>query len=95
MAERQAAIVGVYEHPLRMAPGRSAMQLKVESIHGALADAGLSLSDVDAVYDASEAEGGAGLGLSAYLGIKPRLIDTTAVGGSDRKSTRLNSSHRT
>lgn len=82
MAERQAAIVGVYEHPLRMAPGRSAMQLKIESIHGALADAGLSLSDVDAVYDASEAEGGAGLGLSAYLGIKPRLIDTTAVGGS-------------
>ncbi len=82
MPERQAAIVGIHEHPLRMAPGRSAMQLKIESIRGALDDAGLSLSDIDAVYDAAEGEGGGGLGLSGYLGIHPRVIDTTAVGGS-------------
>ena len=82
MPDRQAAIVGIHEYPLRMAPGRSAMQIKVESIRAALDDAGLSLSDVDAIYDASEGEGGAGLGLSAYLGIHPQVIDTTAVGGS-------------
>jgi acetyl-CoA C-acetyltransferase len=80
--QKQAAIVGIHEYPLRVAPGRSAMQIKIESIHKALEDAGLQLGDVDAIYDANEGEGGGGLGLAAYLGIHPRVIDTTATGGS-------------
>ncbi|MEZ4502462.1 MAG: thiolase domain-containing protein, partial [Dehalococcoidia bacterium] len=79
---RDAAIVGIHEYPLRVAPGRSAMQIKAESISRALADAGLKLSQVDAVYDTNDGEGGGGLGLSHYLGIKPTVIDTTQVGGS-------------
>lgn len=80
--QKQAAIVGIHEYPLRVAPGRSAMQIKIESIHKALEDAGLQLGDVDAIYDANEGEGAGGLGLAAYLGIHPRVIDTTATGGS-------------
>ena len=79
---RDAAIVGIHEYPLRVAPGRSAMQIKAESISAALADSGLKLSEVDAVYDTNDGEGGGGLGLPHYLGLKPTVIDTTQVGGS-------------
>ena len=80
--ERTAAIVGVYEYPLRVAPGISAMEVKIESIAQALADAGLEWSDVDGLYDAGDGEAGGGLQLAAYLGINPTVIDTTQVGGS-------------
>lgn len=80
--ERLAAIAGIHEYPLRVAPGVSAMQIKAESIRAALADAGLDWSDVDAIYDSAEGEGGGGLGMAAYLGMKPTVIDTTQVGGS-------------
>ena len=80
--ERKAAIVGIHEYPLRVARGVSAMEIKVDSIRAALADAGLSWNEVDALYDAQDAEAGGGLQLSAYLGLKPTVIDTTSVGGS-------------
>jgi acetyl-CoA C-acetyltransferase len=80
--ERSAAIVGIHEYPLRVARGVSAMQIKVDSIRAALADAGLSWSDVDAVYDANDGEAAGGLQLCAYLGVNPSVIDTTYVGGS-------------
>ncbi len=79
---RDAAIVGIHEYPLRVAPGRSAMQIKAESISRALADSGLKLSDVDAIYDTNDGEGGGGLGMAHYLNLKPTVIDTTQVGGS-------------
>ena len=79
---RDAAIVGIHEYPLRVAPGRSAMQIKAESIKAALDDAGLKWSDVDAVYDTNDGEGGGGLGMASFLGLKPTVIDTTQVGGS-------------
>ncbi len=80
--DRKAAIVGIHEYPLRVAPGVSAMDIKVESIRRALADAGLSWQDVDGLYDAGDGEAGGGLQLSAYLGWRPTVIDTTQVGGS-------------
>ena len=79
---RMAAIAGIHEYPLRVAPGVSAMQIKVESIRAALEDAGLAWSDVDGLYDCDEGEGGGGLGMAAYLGINPTVTDTTVVGGS-------------
>jgi acetyl-CoA C-acetyltransferase len=83
MAQRRdAAIVGIYEYPLRVAPGVSALQIKAESAAKALADAGLSWKDVDAVYDTGGDQSIGGLGIAEYFGLKPRLIDTTYVGGS-------------
>ena len=80
--QREAAIVGIHEYPSRYAPDVSAIQIKSSSIKAALDDAGLKWSDIDALYDAQDGEGGGGLGLAAYLGIKPTVIDTTQVGGS-------------
>ncbi len=82
MAGRAAAIVGVHEHPSRRVDGLSKWQIKAGSAAAALADAGLTLADVDAVYDAGETGPMAGIAVPEYLGISPRLVDTTAVGGS-------------
>ena len=81
-SDRKAAIVGIHEYPLRVARGVSAMQIKVDSIRAALADAGLQWSQVDALYDAGDGEAAGGLQLSSYLGLNPTVIDTTNVGGS-------------
>ncbi len=81
--ERDAAIVGIHEYPSRDVEGeRSALQIKAECAARALADAGLALSDVDAIYDAGEAGPMSGLTIAEYFGIKPSVIDTTMVGGS-------------
>jgi acetyl-CoA C-acetyltransferase len=79
---RDAAVVGIYEYPLRVAPGISPLQIKAESAAKALEDAGLAWNDVDAVYDTGGDQGIGGLGIAEYFGLKPRLIDTTYVGGS-------------
>src|SRR5579875_2938859 len=80
---RDAAIVGIYEYPLRKVEGITALQIKAECARAALDDAGLSWQDVDAVYDCGEGgESGSGLAISEYLGLSPRVIDTTSVGGS-------------
>ena len=79
---RDAAVVGIHEYPLRVAPGISPLQIKAESAAKALEDAGLSWSAVDAVYDTGGDQGIGGLGIAEYFGLKPRIIDTTYVGGS-------------
>ena len=80
---RDAAIVGIHEYPLRDVEGEvSALQIKAESATKALEDAGLSWSDVDAVYDAGEGGGMSGLNISEYFGLNPNVIDTTSVGGT-------------
>ena len=80
---REAAIVGIHEYPLRVVgPGTSALQIKAASTIKALEDAGLSGKDIDAVYDTGTHQGIGGLGISEYLGLKPRIIDNTAVGGT-------------
>ena len=53
--EREAAIVGIHEYPSRDVEGRlSPLQIKAECAARALADAGLTWRDVNAVYDAGD-----------------------------------------
>ncbi len=80
---RDAAIVGIHEYPSRDVEGEvSPLQIKAESAARALEDAGLSWSDVDAIYDAGEGGGMAGLTIAEYFGLQPNVINTTGVGGS-------------
>ncbi|HZQ38631.1 MAG TPA: hypothetical protein VFD32_22085 [Dehalococcoidia bacterium] len=80
---REAAIVGIYEYPLRAVErGMTPLHIKADCAQRALEDAGLSWRDVDGLYDAADGGGMPGLGLADYFGFKPAVIDTTAVGGS-------------
>ena len=80
---REAAIVGVYEYPLRVVgPGTNSQQIKAESAARALDDAGLAWKDVDGVFDTGSEGGVGGLGISEYLGLRPTIIDITSVGGT-------------
>ncbi len=78
----KAYIAGAYEHPLRLAPDHSTPQLHAECARGALADAGLTLADVDGYFCAGDAAGFGALSMVDYLGITPRHIDNTETGGS-------------
>jgi acetyl-CoA C-acetyltransferase len=82
MAAPAAAIAGIHEFEGRTARGLSKLQIKAECAARALEDAGLTWADVDAVYDAGEAGPMPGLTIAEYLGVSPRVVDTTAVGGS-------------
>lgn len=82
MAGNAAAIVGIHEYPSRKVDGLSPLQIKAASAVAALADAGLTVDDVDAIYDAGETGPMSGIVVPEYLGITPRVVDTTAVGGS-------------
>jgi acetyl-CoA C-acetyltransferase len=77
----QASIAGVYEHPRREIPDRSIAQIHGEVARGAIADAGLNLSDVDA-YFCDSTTGFGPISISEYLGLHPRYIDSTDTGGS-------------
>ena len=79
----QAHIAGAYEHPDRVIPGKSVPQVHAEVALGALADAGLAMSDVDAYFCAGDAPGFGPISMADYLGLKNlRYIDSTETGGS-------------
>ncbi len=80
---RTAAIVGIHEFPSRDVEGAlSPLHIKTQSALAALEDAGLTIRDVDAIYDAGDGGMMSGLAISEYFGIHPDVIDTTMVGGS-------------
>jgi len=77
-----AHIAGVFEHPLREIPDKTVPQIHAEVAVGALADAGLTMDDVDAYYSAGDAPGFGALSMADYLGLDCRHLDDTETGGS-------------
>ena len=75
-------IAGAREHPTRLAPDKSTPQLHAECAAGALADAGLSLQDVDGYFCAGDAPGFGGMSMIDYMGLNVRHVDSTETGGS-------------
>jgi len=78
----KACIAGAYEHPTRKAPDKPVAQLHAECAQGALADAGLSLHDVDGYFCAGDAPGLGALSMADYMGLQCRHVDSTDTGGS-------------
>jgi len=75
---RRATIVGAAETDrIGRLPGMSRMALHAEAARNALEDAGLSIRDVDGVFSCVAGPNE----LSEYLGIVPRYVDGTGVGG--------------
>jgi acetyl-CoA C-acetyltransferase len=78
----RAYIAGAYEHPTRKAPDSSLAQLHAEVALGALADAGLTLRDVDGYFCAGDAPGMGPMSMVDYLNLKVRHVDATDTGGT-------------
>jgi acetyl-CoA acetyltransferase len=77
----KAAIVGAVDLASPSGKlGRSVRSLEIEMIRGALDDAGLTISDVDAVCSATGMM--ASMELAEYLRVQPRWTDNTMTGGS-------------
>lgn len=81
------AVVGAHESPRRKAPKVHPFQIQAEVITAALADAGLTMADVDGFATAASfpSEGGWQLNaveIAEYLGIKPTWLDGTDIGGA-------------
>ncbi len=77
-----ASIVGIGLTDFGELPGRSKMEIMAEAVDLALKDAGLTLDQVDGVFGADFAEAMQGLYMAEYLGLHPKYIDGTNIGGS-------------
>ncbi len=78
----KAFIAGAFEHPDRHIPHQSLMEIHARVCVGALTDAGLTMSDVDAYFGAGDSPGFGTLSMIDYLGISASYLDSTETGGS-------------
>lgn len=73
------AIVGVDESDeIGTLPNVSQLSLHLQAIHNAVADAGLKVSDIDGIFTAGQHSPAL---LGEALGVMPRYVDGTTVGG--------------
>ncbi|MFI5446349.1 thiolase [Polaromonas sp. UC242_47] len=77
-----AAIAGVATFGCGETPGFSDMELLARSARAAVADAGLKMSDIDGLCTASASATMWAMPVVEYLGLRPRYIDSTMLGGS-------------
>jgi 3-oxoacyl-[acyl-carrier-protein] synthase III len=74
-----ACIVGVDESDeIGTLPNKSQLTLHLEAISNAVKDAGLEIKDVDGIFTAGQHPPSL---LGEALGITPRIVDGTSVGG--------------
>lgn len=77
---RSIAIAGVAESDVGKVPGKTALELQAQAAGRALRDAGIALNEVDGVFAHTD-DRFSSLQLSEYLGLTPRYVDSTNVGG--------------
>jgi acetyl-CoA acetyltransferase len=77
-----AAIVGIGLAGCGDAPGFSHLELLAQAVDAALADAGLTLRDIDGLFTATLTNFFPALTVAEYLGIRPAVVDGTNVGGA-------------
>lgn len=78
-----AAIVGAAESDIgQVGPGYNVIDLMAQGITRALDDCGLGLKDVDGLISSCTQSRTSPLNLAEYLGMSPRYIDGTIIGGS-------------
>ncbi|RTZ41674.1 thiolase [Candidimonas sp. SYP-B2681] len=76
------AIAGVGQAGLGQAHGYTEMEILVQAAHRAVADAGLTMQDIDGIATASVSATMWAMPVIEHLGIKPTFIDSTMLGGS-------------
>lgn len=75
-------IAGAATFGIGRCPGVSAVDMAAKASLLALADAGLTLADVDALYTSAPYEALGGMELAEYLGLTPKVTDCNRTGGS-------------
>ena len=78
----KTAIVGVGTFGFGEAHGYTDMELLAKSAHAAVADAGLTMQDIDGLCTASTTSTMWPLPVTEYLGINPTFVSGTMIGGS-------------
>jgi len=78
----KTAIVGAATYGIGKCPGHDAVDMAAKASLLALEDAGLHLSDVDALYTSAPYEALGGLQLAEYLGVQTKITDSNRTGGS-------------
>jgi len=76
------AVVGTGLTKFGDLPGRSARENLAEAAFRALADAGINKNEVDGLFTSNFPDTFAALQTAEYLGIHPRVIDDSNIGGS-------------
>ena len=78
----KSAIVGVGQAGIGEAHGFTAMEILAQAATKAVADAGLTMQDIDGLATCSSAASMWALPVAEYLGLRPQFIDSTMLGGS-------------
>lgn len=78
----RTAIVGAATFGIGRCPGVSAVDMAAKAALLALEDAGIALSEVDALYTSAPYEALGGMELAEYLGLRPKVTDCNRTGGS-------------
>jgi acetyl-CoA acetyltransferase len=82
VSRRRAAIVGVAESDVGQTPHLTVLSQQALAARAALAEAGLTAGDVDAVFTAGAWSWSPTMTLAEYLGIQPGYTDGTNIGGA-------------
>jgi acetyl-CoA acetyltransferase len=82
MTQRRVAIVGVAESDFGDTPHLSLTQVHGQAAARAIADAGIEKHSIDGLFTVGGASQLFPVEMAEYLGLKPRYIDSTSVGGS-------------
>ncbi|MCC6474948.1 MAG: thiolase [Burkholderiales bacterium] len=78
----RAAVVGVGLSDFGEVPGWSHFELMAQAVERALADAGMGKGDIDGVFAVLDRASLPAAMVSEYLGIHPRVLEGTMLGGS-------------
>lgn len=76
-----AAVIGVGESDLGKIPGSTGPSLRAQAASRAITDAGIEARDVDAVFTTA-GNGFPAVDLAEKLGLRPRLMESTLLGGA-------------
>ena len=78
----KTAVVGVGQAGLGQARGHTEQEVLAQAAMAAIADAGLSLKDIDGITTCSSLSPMWAMSVVEYLGIRPTFLDSTMIGGS-------------
>lgn len=81
MHPQPVAVVGVGESEYGRETGKTSLRLHYDAASAALEDCGLSFADVDGLFTCAVTPNLHGSVLPEYLGIRPRFVDSTSLGG--------------